>query len=75
MAVQNPGVVQFPTPPDNYDTAYMAQLVRMLNRAIQDINNPGHIHATDANFSALPTSATGLRTGDIWNDSGTIKIV
>jgi hypothetical protein len=75
MAVENPGVVQFPTPPDEYDTYYMAQLVRMLNRAIQDLNNPGQLNATKANFSALPTSATGLRTGDIWNDSGTIKVV
>lgn len=27
------------------------------------------------NFANLPTSATGLSTGDIWNDSGTLKIV
>jgi len=27
------------------------------------------------NFTDLPTSATGLSSGDIWNDSGTLKIV
>jgi hypothetical protein len=27
------------------------------------------------NMSALPTSATGLSAGDIWNDGGTLKIV
>ena len=27
------------------------------------------------NFSSLPTSATGLSAGDIWNDGGTLKIV
>lgn len=27
------------------------------------------------NFNTLPTSATGLASGDLWNDSGTIKIV
>jgi hypothetical protein len=27
------------------------------------------------NMSSLPTSSTGLATGDLWNDSGTIKIV
>jgi hypothetical protein len=27
------------------------------------------------NFSSLPTSATGLSSGDIWNDGGTLKIV
>lgn len=27
------------------------------------------------NFSSLPTSSAGLSAGDIWNDSGTLKIV
>lgn len=27
------------------------------------------------NFGALPTSSTGLSSGDVWNDSGTLKIV
>ena len=26
------------------------------------------------NLSGLPTSAAGLATGDIWNDSGTLKV-
>ena len=34
-------------------------------------------HATStirANFANLPTSATGLTTGDLWNDGGALKI-
>jgi hypothetical protein len=27
------------------------------------------------NMSSLPTSSSGLATGDLWNDAGTIKIV
>jgi len=27
------------------------------------------------NMSSLPTSSTGLSTGDLWNDAGTLKIV
>jgi hypothetical protein len=27
------------------------------------------------NMSSLPTSATGLSAGDLWNDGGTLKIV
>ena len=27
------------------------------------------------NFSSLPTSSSGLSSGDLWNDSGTVKIV
>lgn len=75
MAVQVPGVVQFPTAPDEYDTVYMSQLIRMLNRTIQDINNPGPLAGNALNLSNIPTSATGLRAGDVWSDSGTLKIV
>ena len=35
----------------------------------------GTIKATAINFSGLPTSSTGLSTGDVWNDGGTLKIV
>ena len=38
-----------------------------------DVN--GTIKATAINFSGLPTSSTGLSTGDVWNDGGTLKIV
>jgi hypothetical protein len=27
------------------------------------------------NISNIPTSSSGLSSGDIWNDSGTLKIV
>jgi len=35
----------------------------------------GKIKATSINFTGLPTSATGLSAGDVWNDAGTLKIV
>ena len=37
---------------------------------LMKIHNNGKI-----NMGFLPTSATGLSTGDLWNDSGTLKIV
>lgn len=33
------------------------------------------VNKTIVNFQSLPTSATGLSSGDVWNDSGTLKIV
>lgn len=33
------------------------------------------VNKTIVNIVDLPTSATGLSTGDIWNDSGTLRIV
>lgn len=35
----------------------------------------GKIKATNINFSGLPTSSTGLITGDVWNDNGILKII
>jgi hypothetical protein len=32
------------------------------------------IKGTTVNISSLPTSSAGLATGDIWNDSGTLKV-
>lgn len=33
------------------------------------------VNKTIVNYQSLPTSATGLSTGDVWNDGGTLKIV
>lgn len=47
--------------------------------SVYDLGNPAvqfdGIYARTANLSALPTSATGLDSGDLWNDGGTVKIV
>ena len=46
------------------------------------IDNNGNISQSGAlgvggglNLSGIPTSASGLSSGDVWNDSGTLKIV
>jgi hypothetical protein len=41
---------------------------------IIDAANP-LVNKTIVNIADLPTSATGLSAGDVWNDSGTLKIV
>lgn len=64
-----------PLPPLEYDTRYMDNLIRLLNFYIVQQDNPGRIRGSDLNLSALPTSATGLAPGDVWNDTGTLKIV
>ena len=35
----------------------------------------GKLQAETANLANLPTSSAGLSSGDLWNDSGTVKIV
>lgn len=35
----------------------------------------GKIKATSINFSGIPTSTTGLSSGDVWSDGGILKIM
>jgi hypothetical protein len=42
---------------------------------LEKLHVSGKIKATSINFSGLPNSASGLTTGDVWNDNGTLKIV
>jgi len=34
-----------------------------------------NVYASNIKFSGLPTSSSGLTSGDLWNDSGTLRIV
>jgi len=61
--------------PLEYDVQYFNMIVRQLNYYIQQQANPGAINGTTLTLSQLPTSSTGLSTGQIWNDSGTLKII
>ena len=61
--------------PPEYDQAYMSDLARVLTLLIEQVNTDGQLRATTAVLTALPTSASGLETGSLYNDSGTIKIV
>ena len=61
--------------PLEYDVQYFNMIVRQLNYYIQQQAHPGAINGTTLTLSQLPTSSTGLSTGQIWNDSGTLKII
>jgi hypothetical protein len=41
----------------------------------QSIGIQGKVTTETLNISGVPTSATGLSSGDVWSDSGTLKIV
>lgn len=62
-------------PPRTYDVQYIADLARALIVLIDQVNTAGELRATKAVFTNLPTSASGLEPGSLWNDSGTVKIV
>jgi hypothetical protein len=52
----------------------MQDLIRTLEIFIEQERNPGEIRATSLTITDLPTSATGLEAGTLYNDAGTVKV-
>ena len=65
---------RLPEPPTEYTQQYMADLVRSLQTFIEQERNPGEMRGTKLTLTDLPTSATGLETGSLYNDIGTVKV-
>lgn len=66
---------RLPTPGAELTVEYMADLVRALEIYIAQQQTAGEMRATKLTLTELPTSASGLETGALYNDSGTVKIV
>lgn len=77
-----------PLPPREYSAEYMSRLLRQISLSINNLSVVGPITgASDLSeqvvgypVSALtlqniPTSPTGLPSGSVWSDGGTLKIV
>lgn len=66
---------RLPDPTEEYSQQYMDDLIRTIELFIQQERTPGEMRGTKITLTDLPTSATGLETGALYNDSGTVKIV
>ena len=75
MAGTNYGAPILPIAPQEYDQNWADQTIRTLNSYFSNLQNPGPLRATTLTLTDLPTSSSGLPTGALWNDSGTVKIV
>ena len=75
MALVGVPAPRLPEPPEQITREYLEDLVRTLEIFITQERNPGELRATKITLTDLPTSATGLESGALYNDSGTIKIV
>jgi hypothetical protein len=65
---------RLPEPTKEYSQVYMQDLLRALEIFIEQERNPGEMRGTKITLTELPTSATGLESGALFNDSGTVKI-
>ncbi len=63
-----------PTPPDEYNRQYMAQLVRAFSVFVQQVNNPGDAVYSNLRLTNLPTNDQGLQTGALFQHDGFVKI-
>mgnify|MGYP003111604153 FL=1 len=66
---------RLPEAPQEYSVSYMQDLIRALEVFIEQERNPGQLRGTKITLTDLPTSATGLETGALYNDGGTVKVV
>jgi len=65
---------RLPEPPLEYSQQYLNDLIHWLELFIAQERNPGEMRGTKITLTDLPTSATGLETGALYNDSGTVKV-
>jgi len=66
---------RLPEAPTEYSPQYMSDLLRALELFIAQERNPGELRGTRITLTELPTSASGLEVGALYNDSGTVKVV
>lgn len=81
-------ITALPLPPKEYSPEYMSRLLKQISIAFSKLSATGPItigsdltgQVAGYPVSALtivniPTSPTGLPTGSVWSDGGTLKIV
>ena len=69
---------KLPDPPTSYDAAGLMRwqsIINEIDKQLRDLYNPGHVQGTTMNMTNLPTSSAGLRSGDIWVDTGAANVL
>lgn len=86
MSITRPTRPSLPLPPAEYDQSYISRLVKAMDTALSVLSNVGPLRGSGdptanakqpspLNLANIPTSAAGLNSGDVYSDSGTLKIV
>jgi hypothetical protein len=63
------------SPSEEYQQRFWARILRTIELQFDSVLSRGPVRASTLNLSDLPTAAAGLKSGDVWNDAGTLKIV
>ena len=62
--------VSLPIPPVEYDRRYFELLLSKIEMEMQHLENPGFAVHAKLRLTQLSTSSAGLRSGDVWVDTG-----
>lgn len=74
MSSRNLTIPFFPNPPQSYDSAYMAEIIRSFSTYVNQVQNSGESRASTAVMTNLPTSDAGLEEGALFERNGFLKI-
>lgn len=74
MAQSSNPAPRLPIAPVNYDISFMEDLIRSIELFIEQERNPGEERATNAVFTEIPTSDTGLEAGSLYRVGNSVKI-
>ena len=74
MAQVSQPAPRLPAAPLQYETNYMADLIRSIELFITQERNAGEERATKLVLTELPTSDTGLEVGSLYRNGNDVKI-
>ena len=74
MAQVSQPAPRLPAAPLQYETNYMADLIRSIEAFITQERNAGEERATKLVLTELPTSDTGLEVGSLYRSGNDVKI-
>ncbi len=62
-------------PKEEYEQRFFSHIFRTIELQFDNLLSVGPIRISTLNVSDIPTSATGLKAGDVWSNSGVLTIV
>ena len=64
-----------PPPRDEMTLEYLTDLVLVLQQFIDEERSTRALRGTTLTLTQIPTSSSGLESGALFSDSGTVKVV
>lgn len=68
-------IPNFPKLSEKYDEQLLESILFQIIIALEEAKTNGEVRAGTLSITDIPTASTGLRSGDVWSDSGVLTIV